>query len=167
MITIQGLDYTVELIPPGLHSNFVGQTLPDELRIMVSAAIAEQKQEEVLTHEIAHMLVQQEPMVTNQPHEEFEGFVSRLSTLIYETLVVNDLLVDGWFDKLVDKRSEEENVMNLTNVNVVERNDNNRNDRHPDESVRSDGDEGALFSRGQGRVGRYSQTSRHQRSRGS
>lgn len=167
MISIQGLEYSVELVPPGLHSNFVGQTLPDDLRILVSETIHPQKQQEVLIHEITHMLVNQEPMITNQPHEEFEGFVSRLATLIYETFEQNDLLVEGWMEKLVDERSEEMSDMS-SNKNVVERNDDNRNtsDRHPDESVRRDGDEGTILTRWQGRMGGYRTTSRHQRSRG-
>lgn len=168
MIKIQGLVYDVELTPPGLHSNFVGQTLPDDLRIMVSSTIHPQKQEEVLIHEITHMMVNQEPMVTNQVHEEFEGFVSRLATILYETLSDNGLLVDGWMDRLVDKRSEEVNA-DMSSKNVVEKNDNDSRtiEYSTDERLRRDGDDAKVLSGGQRDMGRYSQAGFHKRPTGS
>jgi hypothetical protein len=153
----------VEIVPPGLHSPFSGQTLPDDLRIMVSETLASQKQEQVLIHEITHMLVYDESLVMDRPHDEMESFVSRLANLIYETLDVNDLLVEDWMEKLVDKRSEEVSVTNT--VNVVERYDDEPDSRSTHEPLRSDGDEGKILTRRQGRVERHSQASRNQRPR--
>jgi hypothetical protein len=169
LIKIQGLEYSVEITPPGLHSNFIGQTLPDELRMMVSAALAPQRQESVLIHEITHMLVYEEPLVMSPigGHEESEGFVSRLSSILYETLMDNDLLVDGWMEKLVDRRSEEVGAFTSNSKNVVEKNDDNdRAIEYRDESVRGNRDDATVLDGGHRELGRYSQQSDHQRPRG-
>lgn len=164
MIKIQGLDYNVALVPQGLHSNYVGQTMTDELQILLSDSIAPQKQEQVLIHEITHMLMNEEPIVTSQSHEEAEGFVSRVAAILYETLIENDLLVEGWFDKLVDGRSEE---VSASSPNVVEKNDNsNRTEYSPDESLRGNSDDEKVLNGRQGNVGRYRSPGFHQRSRG-
>lgn len=132
---------------------------------MVSETLAPQKQEQVLVHEITHMMVYDESMVMERPHDEMESFVSRLANLIYETLDVNGLLVEDWMEKLVDKRSEEVGVQNT--VNVVERYDDEPDSRSTHEPLRRDSDEGAILTRRQGRVERHSNQSRNQRSRGS
>lgn len=166
MIKIQGLEYDVLLVPQGLHSNYVGQTMTDDLLIMVSDSIAAQKQEQVLIHEITHMLMNEEPIITGQAHDEAEGFVSRVATILYETLVENDLLVEGWFEKLVDKRSEEVGV-NVSSPNVVEKNDpSNRTTEHgPDESLRGNSNDEKVLDGRQGNVGRYRSPGFHQRPR--
>jgi hypothetical protein len=159
LITIQGLDYEMELVQPGLHSDFIGQTIPEDLRIMVSAGIAPQKQEEITIHEITHMLVYNEPIVMSQSHEESEGFVSRLAVSLYQMLVDNGLLEDGWLEKLVDTQPEEV-VAISSNKNVTEKNvDSNplRTEHSPDESLRRDSNDEAVLDGRQGIMARHSQ----------
>jgi hypothetical protein len=136
---------------------------------MVSAAIAPQKQEEVLIHELTHMLVFSEPLVMSAigGHEESEGFVSRVATVLYETLIENDLLVDGWMDKLVDKRPEEEAAFTSTIKNVVEKNDNPDRtiEYDSDESLRGNSDDAKVLDGRQRKLGRHSQQSRVKRFR--
>jgi len=163
-VKIQGLLYDVELVAPGLHSDFAGQTFPEDLRILVSAAIHPQKQEEILIHEITHMFLIQEPMIMAREHAESEGLISRLAAILYETLTDNELLVDGWMDKLVDKRSEEVDA-SISSKSVVEKNDSNIGTIEYDsnEPLCGDSDDAKVLSRRQGNVGRHSQAGIHQR----
>lgn len=147
MIKVHGLEYEVRTVPSGLTSNFIGQTDLDNLVILVSDDINSQKQEEVLIHEIVHVfLMNEKEIMAAVGPDASEGLVTRLGTVIYDTLVKNDLLVEDWWERIVDNAPAVEGVRRMM-TNVTEKNEStDRRIEHPDESVRSDGNEGTVLT---------------------
>lgn len=156
MIRVQAQDYKVELVPPGLASNFVGQTLPEEQRVLVSASMHPQKQQGTFFHEMVHVWLFDESQIMDIiGHSEMEGLINRLSSNIYATLTENGLLVEDWWNVVVDERPEEEDDTSKLTTNVTEKNEfsDRRTEHGEDESLRRNGDDAKVLTRRKRKLG--------------
>lgn len=143
------------LVPPGLASNFVGQTLPEEQKVLVSASMHVQKQQGTFWHELVHVwLLDESQIMDTIGHSEMEGMINRLSSNIYATLTANGLLVEDWWDMVIDSRPEEGDDTGKLMTKMTENDDfSDRQPEHGHESVRNDSDARPVLTRGQGNMG--------------
>lgn len=122
MIEVQGLQYSIDLVPSGLMSNVIGQTDIDQQEVLISATIPEQKQRQVLIHELTHLWINWEGIINILGPDDAESLVCRLANNIYATLVTNNLLADDWWDRIIDSRApgdtKEIKMMNVTEKNA-------------------------------------------------
>lgn len=105
MIRVNGVSYPVRLSTFTLHDPqevVFGLTDFTECSIDIHSGLSRDKTEQVLFHELTHILVNREEIIDN------EGFVSRVSELLYGVLKDNGMLSDGWFDRIVDKQEQEQ-----------------------------------------------------------
>lgn len=121
MITVDGIDYEVELVNPALGSQFIGTSFLDQQRIEISNALGEQRKRQVFWHEISHVWIQNEEELQMLGAEHLEGLVTRLGASVFAALQNNGLLVDGWWDQVIDRRPVEDGLPSKP-LNVVEKN---------------------------------------------
>lgn len=83
-----------------------------ETRIIILRNLEEQQQKVTLWHEILHGIAETEGLK--------EGQISRLSSGIYGVLKDNDLLAQGWWEKIIDEEEREELVDDHTAVGEID-----------------------------------------------
>lgn len=93
MVKIHGVPFRVNLCPPGMSTLNMGEIYWDQNTINVQADLPRERQEQVVWHEILHGLVDGEDVE--------EPFVRRVANGLYAVLRDNELLHDGWFERVL------------------------------------------------------------------
>ena len=97
-----GVPFSVELVEAKLTTLNMGESTFDQCTIRVQSDMPRPRQEQVMIHEIIHVLLDGED---DEPEID-EAFVRRMGNNLYEFLLANALLREGWFDRIVDHPDE-------------------------------------------------------------
>lgn len=100
MMRVQGLDYTVRIADVPISSEFDGETLFSDCVITLRSTMPLHKQQQTLWHEVMHIILEGESGGGLSKQEE--RFVTRVSNILYSVLHDNNLLVPGWWERVVD-----------------------------------------------------------------
>lgn len=97
MLWFFGIPFQVKTAIAELASHNMGQTQFDKCQITLMGDLPVERQRQVLIHESVHNLLDGE----EDDEDVDEAFVRRFSNSLYEFLVTNDLLRDGWYEKVL------------------------------------------------------------------
>lgn len=101
-VRVNGIDWNVTEESQKLAtSNIIGLTDFEQCNIEIKRGLDQQRAEQVFFHELLHIL-----LVDEEFTHDVETVVSRVSQTLYGTLVDNDLLVNGWLDRMIDNTEE-------------------------------------------------------------
>jgi hypothetical protein len=103
VVVIFGIPFTVRTAIAELASHNMGQTQFDKCQITLMGDLPIERQRQVFIHEALHNLLDGE----EGEDAVDEAFVRRLGNSLYEFLVTNDLLKDGWYERLLDNPPEQ------------------------------------------------------------
>lgn len=101
-VRVAAVPYIVRIVRALLSSDLNGETHIGDCVIHIREDMPPAKQEQTFWHELLHVMLDGEPHGANTPKNE--EYVTRLSNTLYGVLIDNDLLADGWFDKIIDDR---------------------------------------------------------------
>lgn len=105
MIRVAGLEYTVRLSDhPGDFSNhmLMGEVDYENCTVTIDSRLSARKQQQTFIHELTHIIVEGEEL--SKRKDVNERYVTRVSNILYAILADNNMLVDDWWDKIVDER---------------------------------------------------------------
>lgn len=104
MVEFFGIPFTVKTAIAELASHNMGQTQFDKCLITIMGDLPIERQRQVFIHEALHNLLDGE----EDKDAIDEGFVRRLGNALYDFLVTNDLLREGWYEEILERSASTE-----------------------------------------------------------
>lgn len=102
MIEVHALDYFVRLTDTPLTSELDGEVTFADCIITIRASMTGKKQQQTFWHEMMHIILEGETFGGGTTKKD-EELVTRISNMLYGVLMDNGLLVEGWWEKVVDE----------------------------------------------------------------